>query len=91
MPHKPDIAELAWQVIDGIIAISVERQKLNTTASLATPELLNREQAADHLSVGTTIFDELRRENAFPEVAIRGKPRFRRSDLDKYIRRLKPR
>jgi len=55
-----------------------------------SPGLLTREQAAAYLGVGTSKFDELRRGKGFPkEVRIGAKPLWRRSDLDRYIMRLK--
>ncbi len=49
------------------------------------PGLLNREQAAAYICVGTSSFDKLRTAKAFPEYGTPGYPRWRRLVLDRWI------
>lgn len=54
------------------------------------PALMDRDQAAYYLSIGTSQFDELVAEGKIPKTTIRygGHPKYKRSDLDAYIESL---
>jgi hypothetical protein len=54
------------------------------------PALLNKQDAAMHLGIGLTKFDELRRAGAIPTYAIDTRLVFKVADLDAYVAGLEP-
>ena len=84
------LLEALAKVLEEVVRFGLERmQPGDLSVAPIGPGLLNREQTAAYLGVGTTTFDALRKAKAFPEVGIAGKPRWRRADLDRYILKLK--
>lgn len=60
-------------------------QSQATTDSARAPDMLTRREAAQHLRVGLTKFDELRDEGAFPTYWVGKRVRVMRADLERYL------
>lgn len=77
-------------LIDALVIDSIERNA-GLLPGLITeskgPALLNRSEAAEHLAVGVTTIDSLRRAGEIKTVEIGGNPKYRKADLDRYIRK----
>lgn len=55
-----------------------------------TPTLLTPHQTCKFLSIGKTTLWRLRCKGAITPVSLQGEPRYRRSDLERYVAKLKP-
>ncbi len=77
-------------LIDALVIDSIERNAgllPGLTAESKGPVLLNRTEAAEYMAVGVTTIDSLRRAGEFKTAEIGGNPKYRKADLDRYIRK----
>jgi hypothetical protein len=70
--------------------ITDQEQQTRRSVVQIRPALLNKDDAAAHLAIGKTKFDELRRSGAFHTYEVGGRLVFKVTELDAYAESLEP-
>ncbi len=80
--------EAVAHLIDAVVCESLERNLDKFTTKQTGPALFGRLEAADYLAVSGGTLDQLRKSGDIKTVEIKGVPKYPRTELDKYIRKL---
>ncbi len=50
------------------------------------PDMVTKKEAADYLRISTVTLDRLRKQNLIPAIRVGGRLKFRRSDLEAFVK-----